>query len=45
LGVVPVGSPLAQNPTKTAYSAPEPEAQQGAREFFNTLLPSRHSGE
>jgi hypothetical protein len=24
-----------QNPTKTAYSAPEPEAQQGAREFFS----------
>jgi hypothetical protein len=34
-----------QNPTITVFSAPEPGAEESAKEFFNTLTSSRHLGE
>jgi hypothetical protein len=48
--VGPVGGPKelekqGQNTTRTSFSAPEPGAEESAKEFFNTLTCTRHFGE
>jgi hypothetical protein len=44
--VDPVGGQKeAQNTTKAAFSVPELGVEESAKEFFNTLAPSRYFGE
>jgi hypothetical protein len=44
--VSPVGGQKeAQNTTRAAFSVPELGVEESAKEFFNTLVPSRHLGE